>query len=169
MKTVIKRFSELTTDELYDIIKLRVDVFVVEQNCPYAELDGLDKDAVHVWIEDGDGSEAAAAAEDTPSGDSSADDSHPSPILAYLRVMDRGAESEHVSIGRVIAARRRSGLGSAVMKAGIQAAKDCFGADSIYLEAQCCAVPFYEKLGFEQILGDFVLDGIPHVKMLRRL
>ena len=66
----VKRFNELTPDELYAILKLRVDVFVVEQCCPYPELDGRDRDALHVWLEDEDG------------------------IAAYLRVMDRGVESE---------------------------------------------------------------------------
>ncbi|MBQ4505817.1 MAG: GNAT family N-acetyltransferase [Firmicutes bacterium] len=139
----IKRYGELTRDELYAIVKLRIDVFVVEQSCPYPELDGLDQDAVHVWIEDG------------------------GEIQAYLRVMDRGAESEHVSIGRVVATKRRSGLGTRVLKEGIRAAKQYFGADSVYLEAQTYAREFYEKQGFEQISEPFMLDGIEHIKMLK--
>ena len=139
----IKRYGELTRDELYAIVTLRIDVFVVEQSCPYPELDGLDQDAVHVWIEDG------------------------GEIQAYLRVMDRGAESEHVSIGRVVATKRRSGLGTRVLKEGIRAAKQYFGADSVYLEAQTYAREFYEKQGFEQISEPFMLDGIEHIKMLK--
>ena len=83
MKLVVKRFSELTAEELYRILQLRVDVFVVEQQCPYREIDGLDRGAIHVWLEDGEG------------------------IEAYLRVLDKGAESAYCAIGRVITVKRR--------------------------------------------------------------
>ena len=137
-----KKFQELTTEELYRLMRLRVSVFVVEQNCPYMELDDLDQDAIHIWLEDEDG------------------------IQAYLRIMDRGAESEYISIGRVIAVKRRCGMGSQILAEGIKAAKDIFDADSIYLEAQTYAKKFYEKQGFRQISEEFLLDGIPHIKML---
>ena len=143
MRLYRKRFHELTTDELYRILKLRVAVFVVEQNCPYMELDDLDRNAIHVWMEDEDG------------------------IQAYLRVMDKGVENEHASIGRVIAVKRRCGFGSRILSEGIKAAKECFLADSIYLEAQVYAKALYEKQGFRQISDVFLLDGIPHIKMLR--
>lgn len=144
MMTVYKKqFHELSLEELYNILRLRVSVFVVEQNCPYMEIDGLDRDAVHVWLEDEDG------------------------IMAYLRVMDRGVENEYVSIGRVIAARRRCGLGSRILSEGIRAAEECFNAGKIYLEAQTYAKGFYEKQGFRQISEEFLLDGIPHIQMLR--
>ena len=137
-----KRFNGLTTDELYAILRLRVAVFVVEQHCPYMELDELDQGAVHVWMEDEGG------------------------IQAYLRVMDRGVESEHVSIGRVIAVRRHQGLGSAILSEGIRAARECFHASDVYLEAQAYARPFYERAGFRQVSEEFLMDGIPHVRML---
>ncbi len=143
MKLCVKRYSELTKDELYALAKLRIAVFVVEQNCPYMELDDRDQDAVHVWMEDEDG------------------------IEAYLRVMDRGVESEHVSIGRVIAVKRRSGIGTQVLSEGIRAAKEYFAADKIYLEAQVYAKSFYEKSRFRQVSGEFLEDGIPHIKMIR--
>ena len=142
MECRVKRFHELTVDELYDLLKLRTDVFVVEQKCPYPELDGLDREAVHVWLSDEGG------------------------VAACLRVMDRGAESEHVSIGRVAAARRRQGLGTRVLREGIRAAREYFGAEHIYLEAQTYAQGLYEKQGFRPISEEFLLDGIPHVKML---
>ena len=143
MEEHVKRFGELTADELYRILKLRAEVFVVEQNCPYLDPDGLDRDALHVWLEDGEG------------------------IAAYLRVMDRGVESGYVSIGRVVAARRRCGLGSRVLALGIRAAEEQFGAEAIYLEAQTYARGLYEKQGFRQISEEFLLDGIPHIRMLR--
>ena len=139
---VVKTFDELTTAELYEILRLRVGVFVVEQNCPYPELDDRDQSALHVWFRNDDG------------------------IQAYLRVMDRGAESEYVSIGRVIAVKRRCGLGSMLLAEGIRAARERFRADYIYLEAQTYAKGLYEKQGFRQISGEFLEDGIPHIKML---
>lgn len=141
MQTYRKRFSNLDTNELYEILKLRFDVFVLEQECLYPEIDNLDQEAIHVYIKDGD------------------------EIVAYLRVLDRGIESEDVAIGRVIAKRRRQGLGTLVLKEGIKAAKEYFDAERIYLEAQTYAKEFYKNLGFEQISDEFLLDGIAHIKM----
>lgn len=143
MELKVKTFAQLSNTELYAILKLRVDVFVVEQACPYPEVDGRDEDSLHVWLEE-DGE-----------------------ILAYLRVLDRGVESEYVSIGRVIAARRCQGLGSEIMKAGIHVAQEHFHAEAIYLEGQVYAQGFYESLGFRQISEPYLEDNIPHIKMLR--
>ena len=145
MELYAKRFEELTNSELYEILKLRVNTFVVEQNCPYPELDDKDQAALHVFLRNGDG------------------------IQAYLRIMDRGVSSEHVSIGRVVAARRRIGLGSRILEEGMKLAAECFNADKIYLEAQTYARSLYEKHGFRQISEDFLEDGIPHIKMLAEL
>ena len=142
MQLVVKRFGELLLQELYEILKIRTAVFVVEQNCPYQDPDGLDLDAIHVFFKDDRG------------------------IRAYLRVMDRGAESEYVSIGRVVALDRRQGIGTEIMKVGMRAAKEVFNAESIYVEAQTYAKGLYEKLGFREISDEFLIDGIPHVKML---
>ncbi len=138
----VKAFHELTLDELYRIMKLRVDVFVVEQKCPYAELDDLDQAAMHVWLEE------------------------EGRMVAYLRVMDKGAESDCVSLGRVLSVKRRCGLGTGVLQKGIQVAQEVYGAEAIYLEAQTYARGLYEKLGFRQISEEFSLDGIPHIKMI---
>lgn len=142
MQLFVKRFNELSLEELYDILQLRASVFVVEQNCPYLDPDGLDRDALHLFMKDDSG------------------------IKAYLRVMDKGAESEYVSIGRVVAADRRRGYGTRILTEGIKAAREYFSADCIYLEAQTYAKGLYTKLGFREISGEFLLDGIPHVKML---
>ena len=142
MQTYRKRFSELNAYDLYEILKLRFDVFVLEQTCLYPEIDNLDQEAIHVYIKDGED------------------------IVAYLRVLDRGVESEDVAIGRVIAKNRRQGLGTLVLKEGIKAAKEFFDAHAIYLEAQTYAKEFYENLGFEQISDEFLLDGIAHIKMI---
>ncbi|MBR4360302.1 MAG: GNAT family N-acetyltransferase [Clostridia bacterium] len=142
MELVIKPFEQLTVRELYDILTLRVNVFVVEQNCPYAELDGKDPFALHLYLRDQEG------------------------IQAYLRVMDRGVAGEYVTIGRVVTARRGLGLGDQILRAGIQAARERFHADCIYLEAQTYAKGFYARQGFRQISEEFMMDGIPHVEML---
>ena len=138
----IKTFEELTTGELYDILRLRVNVFVVEQSCPYPELDGRDRQALHVFLTDGDG------------------------IQAYLRVMDAGVYCDRVAIGRVVAAKRRQGLGTVVLQAGIRAARERFGADAIQVEAQVYARAFYERQGFTAVSDEFLEDGIPHIRML---
>lgn len=145
MELCVRRFDELTTDELYEIIKIRVDVFVVEQNCPYHELDGLDKNAVHLFLRDEEG------------------------IKAYLRVMDKYPGRDYVSIGRVLSLKRRCGLAAELLAEGIKAAKNYFSADKIYLEAQTYAKSLYEKQGFKQISEEFLEDGIPHIKMLLEL
>ena len=142
MDTYVKQFNELTTDELYDILELRVSVFVVEQQCAYPELDGRDRDALHVFLKE-DGK-----------------------IAAYLRVMDRGVESDDVSIGRVVARDRCRGLGTAIVKEGIRQAKAVFSADRIYIEAQLYAEEFYRKLGFVRTSDVYQIDGIEHIQML---
>ena len=142
MELHVKRFSELTLDELYELLKLRVSVFVVEQNCPYPELDDRDQKALHLWYEE-DGQ-----------------------MVGYLRIMDKGAASEWVSIGRVIAVKRGQGIATRLVTEAIRTAKEQFGAEQIYLEAQVYAKGLYEKLGFREISGVFLEDGIPHVKML---
>ena len=142
MELYIKAFDDLSPRELYDILALRVNVFVVEQNCPYPELDGKDPLALHVYLRDENG------------------------VQAYLRVMDRGVASAYVTIGRVVTARRGLGLGDRIMRAGIQAARERFHADSIYLEAQTYARGFYARHGFRQISDEFIMDGSPHVEML---
>ncbi len=142
MELVVKRFNELSLDELYEILKVRVAVFVVEQNCPYMECDDLDQKAIHVYLKDENG------------------------IQAYLRVMDKNPNREYVSLGRVLAITRRKGLASKLVKEGIKIAKQAFNADKVYLEAQCYARSLYEKQGFKQISDEFLEDGIPHIKML---
>ena len=142
-KRAIKRFSELTNEELYAIIKLRVDVFVVEQQCPYHELDDRDQDALHLWLSNSEG------------------------MQAYLRVLRPGVESEYAAIGRVVTRLRRQGVGSMLLKEGIRAAENYFGAETLYLEAQLYARGLYEKLGFRQASDVFMMDGIPHIRMLR--
>lgn len=142
MQLIIKHFNELTTDELYDILAARAEVFVVEQNCAYQDLDGIDKNAYHLYYKEN------------------------GKIVAYLRVIDKGERLDEVSIGRVISLKRRCGLGSALMREGLRVAKEKFGATKVKIGAQLYAKPFYESVGFKQISGEYLEDGIPHIYML---
>ena len=139
---MIKQFDELTNEELYEILKLRSQVFVVEQNCIYQDIDDRDQDAVHLFYRD--------------------DDS----IQSYLRVMPKCAHNKQITIGRVVSRKRRSGLATALLKEGIRLAEERFEADSIYIEAQVYARSLYEKVGFKQTSEEFLEDGIPHIKMI---
>ena len=145
MELVIKHFSELSTKELFEILKLRVSVFVVEQHCPYQEIDDADKNAYHVYLQDETG------------------------IQAYLRVLPENTTFEEPSIGRVIAVKRRCGLGSQIVSAGIKVAKERLGAEYIVIEAQVYARKLYENVGFVQSSSEFLEDGIPHIKMTLQL
>ncbi|MBP3399046.1 MAG: hypothetical protein J6K75_04735, partial [Erysipelotrichaceae bacterium] len=111
MQTIIKHYHELTLDELYEILQLRNSVFIVEQNCPYLDIDDKDKHSLHIFIKDEQG------------------------IQAYLRVLEKGISFDEVGIGRVISRKRRCGLGTEVLKEGIKAAKEIYHAEKIILEA----------------------------------
>lgn len=142
MRLTVKHFDELSLAELYEILRLRSAVFVVEQECAYQDIDNKDQVAVHAWLSDEDG------------------------IAAYLRVMDRGVYDEEVAIGRVISLRRRQGLASRLLREGIRIAQEEFHADVISVEAQIYARSLYEKAGFRQASKEFLEDGIPHIRML---
>ena len=145
MKLIIKHFNELSAQELFEIYKLRVAVFVVEQNCPYQEIDDADKKAYHVRLEDETG------------------------ILAYCRVLPKGVTFPEASVGRVIAVKRRCGLGGLILSEGIKAAKERFGAEVIVIGAQVYARGLYEKAGFVQSSPEYLEDGIPHIEMTLKL
>ena len=140
MKLTVKGFAELTVTELYEILRLRVDVFVVEQQCPYPEIDGKDPAAVHLFLQDGAG------------------------IHAYLRLLPPGVSFDTGSLGRVVVRERRQGLGRQIVAAGIQEAKRR-GMDALTIEAQTYVRGLYEQAGFRQISGEFLEDGIPHIRM----
>ena len=141
MQLLVKHFTELSAAELYAILRARQDVFVVEQNCPFPEIDGKDLDAYHLWFE-GNGE-----------------------ILAYARVLDCGVSFETPAVGRVISIRRREGLGSRILSEGIRIAREKYSAEAVMLEAQVYARKLYEKQGFVQVSEEFLEDGIPHIIM----
>lgn len=134
-----KFFDELTTKELYELLKARSEIFVVEQNCIYQDLDDRDYESLHVFCEE------------------------EGIVLAYLRAYQK--ESDVVQIGRVLTLKHGMGLGGKLLKVGIQFTKEKFHPKKIYIEAQCYATGFYEREGFSICSDEFLEDGIPHVQM----
>ena len=137
----VNSFSELTNEDLYGILRLRAEVFVVEQDCPYQDLDGNDLKATHLFVLEN------------------------SEVVACLRVFLK--EDGNATIGRVVTAGkvRGTGLGKKMMLEGIGISKRLFGRTPIVIHAQCQARGFYEKCGFVVSSGKFLEDGIPHVEM----
>ena len=144
MRWYDRSFAELTTAELYAIIALRERVFVIEQNCPFLECDGVDQMSRHIWADDGE-------------------------IRAYLRVVPAGARYDEVSIGRVLTApsARSMGLGKELMARGFEAVRVHHGNVAIRIGAQAYLERFYAELGFRRISDNYDEDGIPHLYMLR--
>ena len=136
-----KTFQELTTDELYELLRVRSEVFVVEQNCVYQDMDGDDQKSIHMWLTVAD------------------------KVVALARVCPAGTHMKEISIGRVITTERGKGYGKLIMLRAIDAAIEHFGATLIDIEAQEYARGFYEGIGFKQSSNTFMLDGIPHIKM----
>ena len=136
-----KSFQELTVDELYELLRVRSEVFVVEQNCVYQDMDNDDQKSIHLWL------------------------TVANKVVALARVCPAGTHMQEVSIGRVITTERGKGYGKQMMLHAIEAAKEHFGAKQIDIEAQEYAKGFYESVGFKQSSETFMLDGIPHIRM----
>lgn len=144
MEFEFKHFSELTTNELYDILRLRSEIFVVEQDCVYNDLDGHDKDAIHLFLKK-DGQ-----------------------MVAYSRLLKPGSRFQDYSIGRVVVkeTERGTGLGIRMMEAAKRYILEKWEADKIKISAQKYLRKFYEDLGFKVITEEYLEDGIPHFGML---
>ena len=137
------RFDDFTARELYSVLKLRVDVFVVEQNCPYSELDNLDQQSIHLlYIENGE-------------------------VLAYARLVPAGAKYELPSIGRVIVREdaRGRGLAKQLLERSIDYIVGEWQPEAIQLQGQVYLQEFYQSFGFQAISDSYDEDGIPHVDM----
>jgi ElaA protein len=143
MNFITKSFQELTTIELYQILQLRSEVFVVEQDCVYQDLDFKDQKSLHVLGIKND------------------------KIVAYTRIFKPGDYFESASIGRVVVQEneRKFGIGHDLMKASINTIKDHFNVDEITISAQVYLKKFYESHGFKQIGKGYLEDGIPHIRM----
>ena len=142
----VKSFDELTITELYAIIKARIDVFVVEQDCPYPDLDDYDQKALHLWAEK-DGS-----------------------VLAYCRLFDKGIKYSETSIGRVLStsAARGTGAGKQLIRYAVETIENRFHTSEIRISAQDYLLKFYADFGFEDTGKKYLEDNIPHTEMLRK-
>lgn len=145
MELVIKTFAELTINELYAILKARQEIFIVEQNCPYLDADGLDQIATHIFYKE------------------------KGTICAYTRLYWEDGRENAVKVGRVIAVRRGTGLGLKILEESVKIAKEFYRPTELFVHAQEYAIGFYEKAGFKVISEPFLEDGIPHVEMLLRV
>ena len=143
MNIYIKHFKDLSPYELYAILKARVNVFVVEQNCPYPELDDKDIEAYHIFIKE----------------------NHE--IVAYLRVLAPGVSYKEASVGRVLTTKRDKGYGNLIMNEGIKLINEKFGPVAIRIGAQLYAKGFYELFGFYQVSDEYLEDGIAHIEMMK--
>jgi ElaA protein len=144
METAIKKFSELTLAQLYEVLRLRAQVFVLEQNCPYVDPDNLDFVAFHLL------------------GYNHAE------LSAYARILPPGTHYKEASIGRVVSApnHRQQGLGKQIFAQSVAECTKQFPNHNIRIMAQSYLLEFYSGFGFHAVSQEFLEDGIPHVEML---
>lgn len=145
MKISILPFKDLTTDQLYRLLQLRSEVFVVEQNCIYQDIDGKDRKALHV-IGEKDGI-----------------------TVACTRIFNAGDYFYTPAIGRIVVKQthRKYGYGHEIVAASIQAIYNNFEEKTITISAQQYLLRFYEKHGFRQTGEPYPEDGIPHIRMIK--
>jgi len=146
-------WAELDREQLYGLLRLRAEVFVVEQDCPYQDLDGKDRQGLHLWAEHRHAPLAAGGE-----------------ALAITRLLPAGVSYDgEVSIGRVVTspAARRTGLGKELMSRSLEALADHWPGVPIRLSAQCYLERFYADFGFEPVGESYLEDGIPHIAMVR--
>lgn len=140
----VKAFYDLTLDELYQILKARVDVFVVEQNCPYKEVDGIDDQCLHLFTEE--------------SGQ----------LTSYCRLIPPGVMYNEPSIGRILVQPnfRKQKLGRQLLTKAIETTKITFNRTDIKIHAQVYLSDFYRSFGFIPVSEEYLEDGILHVDMV---
>ena len=142
-----KHFKELNTTELYHILQLRNEVFIVEQHCPFQDLDDKDFKCYHLMGFDSDAQK----------------------LLAYTRIVPAKVSYHEPSIGRVVTSHlaRKEGIGKELMKKSIELLEELYGSVSIKIGAQLYLKKFYESFGFKQIEEVYLEDGIEHILMIR--
>ncbi|MFE7083559.1 GNAT family N-acetyltransferase [Priestia megaterium] len=140
----LKKFDDLTNIELYKLLKERTLVFVVEQNCPYLEVDGKDPFSYHLFKED--------------NGE----------IVAYLRIVPAGVVYQEISIGRVFVKKeyRGQGIADELLKKGLDFIRNELKETTVKIQAQDYLRKFYSSFGFQAISGTYLEDNIPHIHML---
>lgn len=142
----IKSFDKLSISELYQILKARIDVFVVEQNAAYPDIDDYDQIAIHLWAENQNGE-----------------------LLAYCRIFDKGIKYQETSIGRVLSTEnsRGLGIGKQLVDYAVQTIENRLKTSSIRISAQDYLIPFYGSFGFVETQKKYLEDGLPHTEMHR--
>ena len=142
---IIKKFHDLDKLELYKIMQLRIEVFVVEQDCPYQDLDGLDEVGTHFWLEEDD------------------------EVVSYLRINPPKTRFDEVSFGRIVTKKsaRKKGLSEAIILKSLEIVEK-EGLGSVRISAQSYLEKYYAKFGFVECSDEYLEDNIPHVEMLRR-
>ncbi len=140
----IKKFAELTNNELYEILRIRNQVFIVEQECAFQDIDEYDQKAYHFFINDNE---------------------H---VIAYLRVLPKGMTFNEVSIGRILVSEnnRKRGLAKLILEIAIKFIINELNEDVIKISAQTYLIRFYESLGFKTISEVYLEDGLEHIDML---
>lgn len=144
MKITTYTYQQLSKEKLYQIIRLRLEVFVLEQNCIYQDLDNKDQKAIHlVGEEEGK-------------------------VIAYTRLFKKGDYFENASIGRVIVKKesRKKDYGKIIMQKSIEELKNEYNEENIEISAQKYLIKFYDDLGFKKIGEEYLEDNIPHIKMV---
>lgn len=138
------KFPDLSTQQLYDILQLRSEVFVVEQDCVYQDIDGYDQVATHVFLYDN------------------------ANLIVYVRILPPNTYFEKVSIGRIVVKETHRGkdFGHQLLRFCLDFIKNEFGLQTIKISAQEHLKSFYEQHGFKQIGEGYLEDGIPHIAML---
>lgn len=145
MVVKIVTFEVLEIEQLYEVLQLRSQVFVVEQNCIYQDIDGKDQQAIHVLGYEG------------------------SELVAYTRLFAPGIYFREAAIGRVLVKEehRKKSYGHEILKASLKAIEENFGTHEVKLSAQTYLTKFYESHGFEQTGEGYLEDGIPHIAMIK--
>ena len=141
----IKKFDELSVEELYGILELRTDIFVVEQKCPYKEIDGKDRECIHLFYKEDD------------------------QMVAYLRILPKGLSYDSVSIGRVCVKEeyRTKKLGRKIMEEALDYVENVMKEYKITIGAQEYLKDFYASFDFSRVSETYLEDGIPHLDMKR--
>lgn len=146
----ISEWEDLSRDEFHAFLRLRIDVFVVEQDCPYPELDGKDQHCLHMFTEH----------KDIQKGN---------PVEAYLRIVKPGFSYKEPSIGRVATSKsaRGKGLGKEIMQKALKECANRWPNSGVRISAQEYLIKFYEDLGFKVCSATYLEDDIPHVQMYK--
>lgn len=141
MNLIAKQFNELTTTELYEILKARAEIFIMEQNIQYQDMDNIDYKSLHCFF------------------------MKDNKVVAYLRAFYQDNDKEVVRIGRVLTLKHGNGIGRELLEQSLKAIKEKMQCKKISMDAQKHAVGFYEKFGFKTVSDDFLEEGIVHVVM----